>query len=152
MKPRLGPTALVLFVLVSCGSAETRQEVEKGKIQANLETYLPLLGEAYATGNLEKLQPWVAQKEVARVRKRIEDLGQQGRTLVPTFRQLTIEDINVWNRANAYVTTVEVWDLRVLATGTDQVLSEEIAQSNRVKYQLKRGEGRWRILFRTIQE
>lgn len=152
MKPRLGPTALVLLVLISCGSAETRQEVEEGKIQASLETYLPLLGEAYATGNLEKLQPWVAQKEVARVRKRIEDLGQQGRTLVPTFRQLTIEDINIWNRANAYVTTVEVWDLRVLATGTDQVLSEEIAQSNRVKYQLKRGEDRWRILFRTIQE
>ncbi len=152
MKPRLGPTALVLFVLVSCGSAETRQEVERGEIQANLETYLPLLGEAYATGNLVKLQPWAAQKEVARVRKRIEDLGQQGRTLVPTFRQLTIEDFNVWNRANAYVTTVEVWDLKVFATGTDQVLAEEVGQSNRVKYQLKRGEDRWRVLFRTIQE
>ena len=83
--------------------------------------------------------------------KRIEDLSFQGRRLVPTFRSLTVEDSNVWNYSNCYVTTLEIWDLEIRATGADQVLSTQLEQPNRVKYQLKRDDGRWRVLFRTIQ-
>ena len=70
---------------------------------------------------------------------------------MPTFRQVTVEDVNVWNYSNAFVTTLEVWDLQILAVGTEEVLAEELAQRNRVKYQLKREEDHWRVLFRTIQ-
>jgi hypothetical protein len=141
------------MALVGCGgSSETRQEVDRQAVQASLETYLPLLGHAYASGDLQPLAPWAAEKEVSRIRKRIEDLAYQGRTLVPTFRELTVEDINVWNYSNALVTTLEVWDLKVYATGTDQILSQQAQQANRVKYQLKRDGDRWRVLFRTIQE
>ena len=68
------------------------------------------------------------------------------------FRQLTIEDVNVWNYSNAYATTHEVWDLVVYATGSEQILAEEYEQPNRVKYQLKREGDKWHVLFRTIQE
>ena len=64
---------------------------------------------------------------------------------MPTFRQLTIEDVNVWNYSNAFVSTAEIWDLVVYATGTDQVLAEEFEQHSRVKYQLKRDEDGWRV-------
>ena len=83
--------------------------------------------------------------------KRIQDLSMQGRRLVPTFRSLTIEDANIWNYSNCYVTTLEVWDLEVRATGTEQVLSTQLEEPNRVKYQMKREDGNWRVLFRTIQ-
>jgi hypothetical protein len=142
-----------LLVLFGCtGSSENRAEIDREEIQAALESYLPLLGETYATGNLELLEGWAAEKEISRIHKRIEDLAVQGRTLVPTFRRVTVEEANVWNYSNAYVTTLEVWDLAVYATGTDQVLSQELEQPNRVKYQLKRENDRWRVLFRTIQE
>ncbi len=121
-------------------------------MRAALELYLPRLGEAYATGDLEPLRGLAAEKEIAAIEKRIIDLAASGRVLEPTFRTLTVEDVTVFNYANAYVTTVEVWDLRSLATGSRQPLAEEIGQSNRVKYQLKREGDSWRVLFRTIQE
>jgi hypothetical protein len=64
---------------------------------------------------------------------------------------LTIEEVKVFNYANAYVTTVELWDVRSLATGSREVLAEDLAQSNRVKYQLKREGTSWRVLFRAKQ-
>lgn len=152
MARRLAFLAVLLPVaLLACGPSARQQEVDLQDIQRDLEAYLPLLGNAYATGELEPLEEYVAIKEVARVEKRIHDLGLQGRVLAPTFRQLTIEDVNVFNFANAYVTTLEVWDVRILAVGSDTVLAEEIGQSNRVQYQLKREGGRWRVLFRSIQ-
>ena len=140
--------------VLSCGgdSSQSRQEVNRQEIQAALEVYLPLLGEAYATGDLAPLVPYAAEKEISTVHRRIEDLAMQGRTLVATFRSLTIEDVNVWNYSNAFVTTFEVWDLVVYATGSDQVLAEESEQPSRVKYQLKREEDGWRVLYRGIQE
>ena len=143
--------SLILLAAVACGSAEERQQVDTASIQQALETYLPLLGRAYATGDLEPLEGLAAQKEIAAIAKRINDLAEQGRVLEPTFRKLTIEEVKVFNYANAYVTTVEVWDLRSLSTGLREQLAEEVAQSNRVKYQLKREGDSWKVLFRAKQ-
>jgi len=139
------------MLVVGCGPSEKQEQVNRDELQAALEGYLPILGEAYATGDPSLLEGLAAEKEIARVHKRIEDLSYQGRRLVPTFRSLTIEESNVWNYSNCYVTTLEVWDLEVRATGTEQVLSSQLEQANRVKYQLKREDGHWRVLFRTIQ-
>ncbi len=151
--PTRGALLCCLLVLVAaCGPSDEQVEADTESIRAALETYLPLLGEAYSTGDLEPLRPYVAEKEVAAIEKRIRELYAQGRVLEPVFRNVTVEDVTVFNRANAYVTTVEVWDLRSLAPGSREVLAEEIEQSNRVKYQLKRDGDGWRVLFRTIQE
>ena len=151
---RLIVVALLLGVLwTACGGdAGPNEDVARHDIETALKSYLPLLAEAYATGDLEPLRPYVAEKEISRVFKRVQDLSYQGRTLVPTFRQLTIEDVNVWNYSNAFVTTHEVWDVVVYATGSENVLAEEYEQPNRVKYQFKRDGDQWRVLFRTIQE
>ena len=139
------------MVVVACGPSEEQEQVNRDELKAALESYLPILGETYATGDLSLLEGLAAEKEIARIHKRIEDLSYQGRRLVPTFRSLTIEESNVWNYSNCYVTTLEVWDLEVRATGTEQVLSSQLEQANRVKYQMKREDGLWRVLFRTIQ-
>jgi len=145
---------VVAIFAISCGgaSSESDEAAERERIQATLEAYLPLLGQAYSTGDLSPLDPYAAQKEVSSIRKRVEDLAMQGRTLEATLRSVTVEDFKVWNYSNAYVTTHEVWDLVVYATGSDQILAKEYEQSNRVKYQLKREDDSWRILFREIQE
>ena len=75
------------------------------------------------------------------------------------FLSFTVEQVNIWNYANAFVTTIEVWDLRVFTDGGTQ-LSEELGQRSRVKYQMKRvdsmefeeGEEEWLILHREIDQ
>lgn len=141
----------VLMVVVACGPTQEQEQVDRDEVQAALEAYLPILGEVYETGDLSLLEGLAAEKEIARIHKRIQDLSMQGRRLVPTFRGLTIEDANIWNYSNCYVTTLEVWDLEVRATGSEQALSTQLEQPNRVKYQMKREDGNWRVLFRTIQ-
>ena len=46
---------------------------------------------------------------------------------------------------------MEVWDLRSLALGSREPLAEDLGQSNRVKYQLKREGDSWKVLFRAKQ-
>jgi hypothetical protein len=142
---------LLLLTVAGCGSSEEQQQVDTESIEAALEVYLPLLGQAYSTGDLKSLEGLAAQKEIAAIEKRISDLADQGRILDPTFRELTIEEATIFNYANAYVSTVEVWDLRSLATGSREQLAEDIGQRNRVKYQLKREGESWRVLFRAKQ-
>jgi hypothetical protein len=141
-----------LLFLATCTSAETKEARAREEIQEMLEEYLPVLAEAYATEDPDLLDTWVAQKEVARVRKLLDELAAQGRAFEPTFRSVTVEEVKIWGHANAFVVSFEVWDIKSLATGTGQVLQEVAGQANRVRYQMKRNEGRWRILFRTIAE
>ena len=117
-----------------------------------LSEYLPILADAYREDDPLRLSEWVAEKEVARVHKRIEELADQGSSLQPTFRSVTVEDVRIWGNANAFVTTLEVWDLKSVAIGTGMVVQEIDSQVNRVRYQMKKDQGRWRVLFRTIAE
>ena len=146
----------MVALLPACGPSEKRQANDKAEIQATLEAYLPLLGEAYETGDIELLREWAAEKEMARIYKRVMDLLDQGRALAPTLRQITVENVKVWNYSNAFATTLEVWDVRSMVAGTDQIAAEDLGQTNRVKYQLERNmdsdDGRWRVLYRSKQE
>jgi hypothetical protein len=144
--------ALVLaagVLVAGCQSDERTAEVERGAIEELLAEYLPLLAEAYRTGNVEVLRAVASEKELAAMSKQIGDLmSQEGRVVDPELESFTVEQIEVWNYSNAFVTTIEVWDLKVLASGTETVLSEVDDQRSRVKYQLKRRDEGWQILSR----
>ena len=142
----------LLLVLAGCTSAEEDSAAARREIQAMLDEYLPVLAQAYAERDATLLEPWVAQKEVARVHQRIEELADEGRVLQPVFHQATVEEVNVWGHANAFVTSHEVWDLHSVTLGNEQPVQEVRGQANRVRYQLKRDQGRWRVLFRTVAE
>lgn len=151
--PKPWRLALLLPILMlACGPSPEHKAAEQAKIDAMLKEYLPKLAQAYSTRDAQVLKPLAAEKEIASVAKRIQDLADQGRVLKPSLRSFTIEDLEIWNVTNAYVTTLEIWDLHVFAAGTDTELSKELEQSNRVKYQLKREEGHWTVLYRTILE
>ena len=82
----------------------------------------------------------------------VQDLADQGRYLAPEFKSVTVEKTHTWNYSNAFVTTLEVWDVRLYTLGGDELLGEDLDKNYRVKYQLKRDDDSWRILFRAIQE
>jgi hypothetical protein len=138
--------------LAACGDSRQASADARDEIEALLAEYLPLLGRAYASDDPSAVDGLAAPREIAAIDKRLRDIQLEGRRLAPEFQSVTIEDLQVWGYANAYVTTQEVWDIRTYATGSEQLLTEQLAQRNRVKYQLKRIDGSWQVLFRTILE
>lgn len=140
-----------LLLGAACQNDEAQVEEERAAIESMLRTYLPKLARAYATLDAEVLRPQAVNREVVSVQARIDDLGMQGRQVRPELRSVTVEELDIERGLNAYVTTHEVWDLRVFALGTDASLSEELGQVNRVRYQLRKEGGRWQVLFREIQ-
>lgn len=150
--PLVVALGLVGLLVAGCGPSAEREAVDRAAIEEDLREYLPLLARAYRTGNTSILEEHAALKERASIDKRHADLERQGQILAPELDSLTVEGVTVWNRVNAYVTTVEVWDVRVLATGTETVVREELDQANRVRYQLKRDNDRWRVLMRQLEE
>ncbi len=146
------PLALLtlLLPLLACGGVEPASEAVGAEIERDLAGYLPRLAEAYRSGEASVLEGFAAEKEIAGLDKRISDMLAQSREMRPEFKGFTVEETTVWSHANAYVTTLETWDLRVFASGTDRQLSEQLGQVNRVKYQLKQVDGRWQVFFREL--
>lgn len=139
---------LGLLPLAGCGPSEGEVQQAREEIRQTLESYLPLMADAYRSGDLEPLEPYVAQKEIAILKKHINDLLKQGRVMDTHLLDLTIEDFNLPQWTNAYVTTVEYWDVKSYAAGSDRLLGEDPRQFSRVRYQLNRTRDGWIVLSR----
>jgi hypothetical protein len=143
--------ALLGAATLACGPTQQQEQAHREEIRQVVAAYLPKLAEAYATGDARVLAGLAVEKEVASVAKSIDDLAGQGLAFRPRLKQLTLEDVTVWRQVNAYVTTMEVWDIDKLVLGTDRVLSQALDRSDRVRYQLKRREGTWQVLYREVE-
>ena len=147
--------ALALSVLVclgGCSVGPPSEEVDKGEIQAMLESYLPRLGRAYAERDPSLLGEQAVPKEHARIQLRIEELEANGQVYEPIFESVTVESVTVWNYSNAYATTVEVWDVSAYTLGSRQLVTQSLDQRSRVKYQLKRKDDGWIVLYRELDQ
>lgn len=151
--PALAGLLAAALVAGACGPPSAEEvAADREEVLEFLREYLPKMSEAYRTGDTAPLEPYTTLKERETIEKRVRDLAKQGSVLSPELVRLEVEDVVTWSAVNAFVTTVEVWDLRVLAAGSDSVIRETENQSNRVKYQLKREDGRWRVFGRQLQE
>lgn len=141
------------LLLAACGGASPEEAAaDRDEIQAFLEDYLPRMAEAYRTGEVETLEPYTTQKERVAIANRVREMARQGQILAPELESVEVEDVTVWSAVNAFASTVEVWDVRILDTGTESVIREQVNQPNRVKYQLKREDGQWRVFGRQLEE
>ena len=144
--------ALLLGLALSgCRPPSERLQIDKTEIQAVLEGYLPKLGEAYRTQNPELLEGFVVPKEKARIRLRIDELEARGQVYDPVFKTVTVEDVSVWNHSNAFVSTVEVWDVSSHTLGSGLLVNQVLDQRSRVKYQMKRKPEGWVVLYRELE-
>jgi hypothetical protein len=148
----LAAVALLVLASAACSPSPEEQAADREDIESFLREYLPKMADAYRTGNTDALDPYAAEKEQQAINKRVRERAKQGMILAPELRSVQVEDVRTWSSVNAYVTTVEVWDLRVLASGSEEVLRQELGQSNRVKYQLKRDGDRWRVFWRQLEQ
>jgi len=137
------------LVLSGCGPSQQRREQDRAEIERLLDAYGRALAEAYRSGSAEALREVATERELTRVHKQIEELAGGGRRLDAQPVSRAIQSVD-FNRNTASVTATEVWNLRVVATGSETVLSESPAQENQILYSLTREGGRWWILSRIL--
>jgi hypothetical protein len=147
--PRLGD-AYAVADLEGLQVYATEHEIKDPRVRELMERHADLAALPLRERLDAILTGVAAEKEVAGLEKRVRDLLAEGRVIRPAPKSLQVESVETWRHVNAFTTTVEVWDLRVYAAGTDVILSETIDQRNRVKYQLQRQGERWLVLFREL--
>jgi hypothetical protein len=143
---------LAAGLLTGCGRSAEDIEVDRQEIEDFLRIYLPKLGEAYAQRDAALLEGLAVPKEMSRIELRTRELTERGQVYEPTFQEVTVESVSVWNHSNALITTFEVWDVRSFTLGTHLQVTESLGQKNRVKYQLKREGDSWLVLYRELAE
>jgi len=150
--PACAALLLSTVVLWGCeGIVALDPEQVRTEVEAALEAYLPKLAAAYAEGDPSLLEGVAVEKEQAVVELRLAELASQGQIYDTTLKQLTVEDVRV-DRTTAYVTTIEVWDIEVRTLVSKHLVRSYPDQRYRVRYQLKRQDGRWLVYFRNLQE
>jgi hypothetical protein len=147
---RLAVFALALG-LFACGGERPVSDSHRQAIESLLTDYTRLLGEAYRAADGTLLAPVATEREQQRVATSIAELAAEGRALRPVFRRMTIESIAPAFRTTYHVDTFEIWDLRVVALGSEQTVSESPAQENRLTYTVIRDGDEWHVLSRVLR-
>ncbi|MBZ0113819.1 MAG: hypothetical protein K8J08_15255 [Thermoanaerobaculia bacterium] len=135
------------------GTAAEADASEEAVLQRRIETYAPVLAEAYSTGNIEILREFAVERVLAQVEKRVSDLATSGMRVEAKLVDLTVESTNLFGNNFALVTTLETWDLHYYSTGSARSLvSERLGTRNRIEYQMKQIDGDWMIYFRELKQ
>jgi hypothetical protein len=151
-RPRAAAAAVAALALLAslggCRPAEEDVAVEEEAIRAVIDRYADLLSQAYAFTDSSLLEPVASQRERAAVEVNIRQLAEHGQRIATDLKEMQIEEIGMSDLDNAYVQTFELWDIRVMDLGSERVVSVDANQRNRVRYQLKRQDGEWKVLWR----
>ena len=140
---------LLAATVAACAASPEEQALDREAITESLRGYGRLLSQAYAFSDPELLAPVAMPREIHSVESNIALLAEQGRRIAADQKELVVEDVRRFQGANAYVTTYEVWDLRVLAVGAEREISRDENQRSRVRYHVKQGDaGVWQVVWR----
>lgn len=151
MGSRILALLLAFGVLCGCGAGRAVSVDEREAVEGVLAAYAESMAAAYVASDASLIAEQATVREQDRLRKSIYELAVEGRSLRPELRSLSVESIERAGNTSVSVITREVWDLRVVATGTEQLVSESLAQENRLSYSLVRDGGRWLVLSRQLR-
>jgi hypothetical protein len=143
--------SLTMLALAACGASREIGADERLAIDGVLDAYAQAMADAYRSGDANRIDAVATGRERHRLEISIRELADEGRALRPELRSLTIESIERAGHTSVAVNTLEVWDLRVVTLGTEQLVSESLEQENRLTYSLIREEGQWRVLSRLLR-
>lgn len=146
--PLVALSVALLATTAACRPSPEQVAVGEEEIRGTIDRYTTLLSQAYAFADASLLDPVASQREVAAVHANVQQLASQGQRIATDLKEMQIEEIGMSDVNNAYVQTFEVWEIRVMDLGSERVISIDRNQRNRVRYQLKKGEGRWEVLWR----
>lgn len=137
-----------LALAAACRPASEEVAVEEEALRRTIDEYADRLSQAYAFTDASLLEPVAATREVAAVHANVQQLADRGQRIATDLKELEIEEIGMTDLDNAYIQTFELWEIRVMDLGSERVISVDANQRNRVRYQLKRLDGTWKVLWR----
>jgi len=144
------PLIAALLLLSSCADRPI-DDAERRAIGGLLDRYVVEMAAAYESGDASKVADAATEREQRRLEQAISELAAEGRGLRPSLVRLAIDSIERGSRTTVMVDTIETWDLRVVALGSEEVVSESLGQENRLSYVLIREGDAWRILSRQLK-
>jgi len=148
-RPLRALLSLSLLAALACGSDAAR-EADRRAIETLLAQYATALTAAYESGDPSPIAAVATVREQERVLARIEELAVEGRALRPRLLAQTVTEVDFGN-ASATAVAMEVWELRVVAAGSELTVSESPRQENQIVYSLIQESGRWIILQRLLK-
>jgi hypothetical protein len=137
--------------LWACSGSSAVGEADRQAIEAVLSEYARVMALAYETGDADLVTSVATERERHRLGISISELAAESRALRPVLQRLAIDEIRRCGRRTVCVSTIEVWDLRVVALVSEQTVSESLAQENRLSYTLIPEDGAWLVLSRTLR-
>ncbi|MBZ0100561.1 MAG: hypothetical protein K8I65_00175 [Thermoanaerobaculia bacterium] len=148
-RPLRALLSLSLLAALACGRDAAR-EADRRAIETLLAQYATALTAAYESGDPSPIAAVATVREQERVLARIEELAVEGRALRPRLLAQTVTGVDFGN-ASATAVAMEVWELRVVAAGSELTVSESPRQENQIVYSLIQESGRWIILQRLLK-
>jgi len=142
---------LALGLWVGCTGGREVAPDDRQAIEAVLRAYADSMAAAYQAGDAAGIASLATEREQQRLAISIRELADEGRALRPVLKSFVVESIERAGNASVAANTLEVWDLRVVALGTEQQVSESLDQENRLTYSLVREQGKWRVLSRLLR-
>lgn len=140
---------LLLTIFIACSRSPEQTAAERQAIETVLQDYGRLLSRAYAFTDPQVLAPVATRREMASVENNIARVAEQGQRLAVDQKEMVVEDLNVFQPGNAYVVTFEVWEVRVVALGSEREISRDEKQQTRVRYRVKTDDaGAWKVVWR----
>ena len=148
---RRSGSGLLLALLAGCGPSAQRAGEDRQAVESLLADYAARLTRAYEAGDPAPLAEVATGREGTRVTSRIAELAGDGRGLRPRLVRMVVDGFEAQSGTSATATTIEVWDLKMVALGSEATLGESKGQENRVVYTLMRERGRWWVLSRMLR-
>jgi len=150
-RPLAAASGLLLALLAACAPSAERTAADRKAIEDLLADYAARLTRAYESGDAAALAEVATGREIKRVEVRIAELAEGGRGLRPRLVRMAVDEIEAQSGTTATATTIETWDLRMVALGSEEKLGESTGQENRVVYTLMREQGRWWVISRLLR-
>lgn len=140
------------FFLSACADpAEKREKVET--VKSFVRDYVELLPAVYRQEDPSLLRGTAADREILAVARNLNVLHAKSYNLEVALVDLQFTYVDIYNVANAFVKTTEVWDVTTRNAETGEVRGAKRGELLHVTYQLKNfvHEG-WLVTGRMVEE
>jgi len=144
--------SVLLLALLAAGCEDTTPTpAEREAVETAVRNYLDALAEAYSTLDVSPLEGLASPNEIQTVEKLLRTLALSGNDRVDSeLIGFDVETMIVFRRINATVRLIEVWDVTRYNLTTGQVKGRNPSSLQNTVLQLRRIEGAWLVIGRTV--
>lgn len=133
-------TALILLVLVGCGSFFDKDQIEIKKV---IRWYDEALVKVYVQSDIKPLDGLASEREMLRVKMMIAKFDREKKIMDSELVDLEFTSISIDGADKAKIKTREKWRYRFFRKGGNRVIKPWADVEYRMIYDMAKYRGRW---------